>query len=333
VRAARAVLAVTVLIGLATSGPFAVGAGAQTDPVTPAVAAITVTPDTVLVDLQSVTVDLSGYSPGGVVSLSQCVLFGGGAGGVCHGATRTEVTVDQGGAATTPFVVRRVLMEAAAVVDCVTAAEGCGIVASQALQPTMVAPLTFDPAVPPAGPTLTVSPATDLRDGQVVEARGAGFTPNERLKLAQCPAPSVAFATCDLTAQVFVDADASGAFTLGFAVRVDIRAGGPDPTDVDCDASPGACTITAGVDRAASEHAAAPLTFATTGDGGILPRTGARAPALTGIAVALVLAGLGLLTARLTSAQAHQRARRPARRRARTHVRTESERVEPPRRV
>lgn len=277
-----------------TTSTAATTTTASSQPVTP-LASIAVAPADALRDLQAVQVTVSGYTPDAVVSLSQCALVDGGAGGVCHGATRGDVTADATGTAQTSFVVRRVVVEAGASVDCATAPGRCGIVASQSGQPTVSAALSFDASVPPAGPFLAVTPGSGLRDGDVVEVRGTGFTPGRAIKVAQCPAGTFAFEACDLSTQVAARSDGAGGFTVAFTVRAAIRSGGVEPDDVDCRTRQ--CVVTAADDVAASEHADAPISFASAEATGELPRTGSG-PATAGtVVLALALVGLGAIAA------------------------------------
>ncbi len=89
------------------------------------------------------------------------------------------------------------------------------------------------------GPTITVTPDTDLVDGQVVEVTGAGFTPQHSVWLAQCPTGITDLAdvmqACGQT-PVMVLPDASGGFSVPTEVRRRIPAG-------DCARAPGTCSM------------------------------------------------------------------------------------------
>ena len=312
----RCVFVSAAALALTLAGPAPAGAGAppatatsttapatttSAAPVT-ALAAVAVLPSVGLRDLQAVEVTVSGYAPDAPVGLAQCVVFGAGAGGICHGANRQDVTTDGAGTARATFVVRRVITEALGAVDCATDPAGCAIFASQAAQPTTHAPLSFDAAVPPSGPVITVVPDTGLRDGQTVQVTGSGFTPDRRIKVAQCPAGTFAFEACDLATQVFAQSDAAGSFSVAFTVRAGIRAGGVAPGDVDCRAAADGtlpCTVTAADDLAASEHADVAVSFgaATTPDR-TLPRTGGSSAELVLGAACLLALGRFLVRAR-----------------------------------
>jgi hypothetical protein len=50
----------------------------------------------------------------------------------------------------------------------------------------------------PAGRTLTVTPSTDLKNGDVVTLSGSGFTPHDRVYYAECLVGSINETRCDL---------------------------------------------------------------------------------------------------------------------------------------
>jgi LPXTG-motif cell wall-anchored protein len=261
--------------------------------------AATVSPATGLRDLQTVQVSGTGFAPNATVPVSQCVLGPGGTvAGICYGATRVTVTADATGAFTTPFVVRRVIVEAGPSQDCAASPGICGVsVGSTAVVASP--PLEFDAAVPPNGPALQVDPASGLVDGTTVHVTASGFTPNQQVKVAQCRAGGFGFAGCDLATQVMATPDANGAFTLDFVVHAAIVASGTDGGPVDCTLAPG-CAVVAANDVAASEFANATLTFAAPVDND-LPRTGGATTPLAAVAAALLLLGLAASARRRTA--------------------------------
>lgn len=71
-----------------------------------------------------------------------------------------------------------------------------------------------------ATPKVTVSPSTNLKNGQVVTVTGTGFTPNWRVYVAQCgPVNSGTSANCKPGAAV-AQADAKGKVSLKFKVII-----------------------------------------------------------------------------------------------------------------
>jgi hypothetical protein len=87
------------------------------------------------------------------------------------------------------------------------------------------------------GPALTVTPNTDLDDGQVVTAKGRGYTPNSSLGMIQCVAGADSIDDCDGQTAASFSADARGGFERPFTVRQVITHNGSQQTD--CAAQPG----------------------------------------------------------------------------------------------
>lgn len=112
------------------------------------------------------------------------------------------------------------------------------------------------PAVPAAGqeagpvPTFTVTPATDLADGQVVTASGSGWSPHEGVGLSVCGADE---AVCPVPT-LWVEADGAGAFSTDVRIRVAYAA---DGGATDCRAE--ACSFVA---RQDSVEVGAAVSFA-----------------------------------------------------------------------
>lgn len=172
--------------------------------------------------------------------------------------------------------------------------QGAAVVAAAAAL-TWLTPASAGGAQTEPGPTLTVTPDTELVDGQTVEVTGAAFTPGDEVFLVQCPAGTTGFdvATyCRLHATR--TADDSGRFSMFMAVTSEVGS-------VDCAASPGACTVAAVDISPMSVVAAAPIAFAdgqttppsisvapSTGldHGDVVTVTGADFPADTEVSVA-----------------------------------------------
>jgi hypothetical protein len=82
----------------------------------------------------------------------------------------------------------RLYLDTGATVDC--RVEACALFASATgeFSEAGLVPLAFDPAGPAAPPpTVSVDPAIDLVDGQVVTVTGEHFLPNRSVNLYQCP--------------------------------------------------------------------------------------------------------------------------------------------------
>jgi hypothetical protein len=274
---------------------------------------ITVTPDTGLHDLQTVTVSGSSFAAGKSLSVAQCRIVNGTTAGVCYGATRVDVTTDGSGAFTMAFVVRRLIVESGSPVDCASAPDTCGIaVDGPASGSLVVAPLSFDASVPAAPPTLTVTPDRDLADGASVTVTGAHFTPSAAVDLRQCISGTFALESCDPGSGGSATTDASGSFTTTVAVHttITITSAGATPSvpagPHDCRVV-NDCTLVAANAQGASEFAAAPTLFVPLTEPTPPPTTnpslaftggGTRAPFLVLAGLALLLAGAALIRRR-----------------------------------
>ncbi len=117
--------------------------------------------------------------------------------------------------------------------------------------------LDFDDSVPPPlPPTITVTPHTDLVQGQSVTVTGANFAPSSFVALTECLTDSNYQPFCSGGGSG-VQTDSTGGFTQQFAVRRGVLDFGSSyPPEVeDCAESPGYCSIIAfsfdGQDRGA----------------------------------------------------------------------------------
>jgi hypothetical protein len=212
--------------------------------VSAAAPAITVSPAVGLVDLQSVTVTGSGFTPGAFLAVQQCkagtiVLFP-----TC-GFGGPFVTADGSGAFVTTMVVRRtirtpvnlaydcVASPGACEIDVIDSGPGGGGIASQSL--------TFDPSAPsPALPSLTVEPSADLVDGQVVNLDATGFVAGDNIVVIECTHTLGDGLHCANAR--FVPADATGSVHVAFTVRRIVHSnqtGAP----FDCASVPGECAL------------------------------------------------------------------------------------------
>jgi hypothetical protein len=150
--------------------------------------ALVVTPNTDLVDFQTVSVTGTGFPADSSIGLLECQT-GAFDLGSCDLSTLAFPTTDATGSYTTDFVVQRLINTSAGQVDCAPSA--CMLFS--ALDPTSVdvasAPLGFDPNVPPR-PRLEVSITVNPR-GTVVSKTGVVTVSGT--------------VTCNMPADVFVD--------------------------------------------------------------------------------------------------------------------------------
>jgi hypothetical protein len=146
-------------------------------------------------------------------------------------------------------------------------------------------PLQFDPAVPPIGPTVVVSPDADLVDGQTVTVSGIDFpfspypAPPVDIVVLQCPTDPTGPSGCipSPAPSGVVATDPAGAFTA--AITVSRLLTGPTG-EVGC-AVAGACEITVGYTGDGGTPIRTPIRFRAPTPTTI-PSAVAASPAFTG---------------------------------------------------
>jgi virginiamycin B lyase len=216
--------------------------------------AITVTPDTGLVDGQTITVSGTGFTGQSELAFYQCA----GPSGLedCRRvlAADDSVPVANDGTFWGSGRVRAVFTDNGTTHDC--RVEACTLAVDYVFRidsasgrpspeatgtpegddfPLAKAPIAFDPAgplLPP--PVLTATPDTGLVDGQSVDVAGTGYTPDSTVRLTLCPTASTSIADCDFSGPfpVELQADATGA--IATTVEVVTRVVGFDEGPVDC---------------------------------------------------------------------------------------------------
>ena len=139
--------------------------------------------------------------------------------------------------------------------------------ASNALLKQIAAILIGAPASGSPAPTITVTPATDLIDGQTVQVTVAGLHPEDKVWLSECAtAADVNPFGCGtgLPEMPFLITDATGHASGAFTVTADIPTAAEDGTTQPCST----CVLAAVSGDAAGSPpaptASAPLTFAPT---------------------------------------------------------------------
>jgi hypothetical protein len=208
---------------------------------------VTVTPDTDLVQFQSVSLAGSGFNPSAGVQIVECRADATSPGDCVQGSM--FVSTSATGTFTTPVVVRRVLHLESGDFDCASAPGACTLVSSSfgASTVVVVSPISFDPNAPvPPPPSITVAPDADLVHGQSVTLTGANFAPSSPVAIGECVSGTPVFGPCGLGLQ-FAISDANGAFTKTFTVGrgvVDFSSGFP-PQVVDGAESSGRCSLVA----------------------------------------------------------------------------------------
>jgi Carboxypeptidase regulatory-like domain/Neocarzinostatin family len=182
--------------------------------------ALTVTPDTNLVDGDVVALHGTGFTPSSTVFFCQGVEEGTPGQEDC-GVPFQSATADATGEFDATYTVRRFITppSVGAEIDCAQPSANCRFGASDSIFPTAdtvaFAPIAFAPQPPR---TVTVTPDTDLVDGDVVALGGSGFTPGDTINFCQGVQAGQPGAPCgapELSAQV----DATGEFAASYTVR------------------------------------------------------------------------------------------------------------------
>lgn len=183
-RGAGAVAGVLTALTLFTASPASSASSASAEP------SITVVPDTNLVDFQTVTVSGAGFSPEFDLGVAMCTAEPLSLDD-CDLDTVGFAFTDETGTFTLDYTVERLIeTPAAGTVDCATVAGGCLVGAADInLTEVAIAPVTFDPNVPPQ-PRLEVELTVDPV-GTVAPKAGTGTVSGT--------------VTCSSPAEVFVD--------------------------------------------------------------------------------------------------------------------------------
>ena len=259
-RLLTAVVAVAALVVLGVPAASAAPGGPGS---TPAAAGLTVTPASGLLNDQVVTVTGSGFPAGAQVAVTQCVKVTGGTAQDCNLGRVGYATADGSGAFSVGYTVQRILYVRGTTTDCAVAGAcviGAGVPPDGA-QGAASADIQFDPSAPlPPPPSITVTPSTNLLDGQTVTVEGSDFPSGSFVVLVECvDAASGGQSNCDLSNQMGTGADASGSFSV--TMRLSRLISTPAQGTTDC-AQPSTCIIGAGVPPDGSQGSAkAPIQF------------------------------------------------------------------------
>ncbi|MEM7143128.1 MAG: neocarzinostatin apoprotein domain-containing protein [Actinomycetota bacterium] len=231
-----------------------------------------VTPDSDLVDGQSVRVRGTGFTPGASVALIQCAGINGengqaGEGGVgnCDLSNYVLGGVDQQGFVDMQLTVHRYIATGDGEIDCALATVQCAMAIGniQNYDESGVAPIWFDGNVEGVrSPYLTLDRTSGLRDGDPIVVTGANFQPGEEVSLSQCIIGGpYSFGSCfasDLITDTVVVGD-DGTFTVTISARRELPFYGAD-----CFDDPYGCRV------AAQGWSDAPNPVGITYDGSVL---------------------------------------------------------------
>jgi len=244
----------------------------------PAQPVLTVTPSMGLGSRQLVAVTGHGYGANEALSLGECTRTSTFANYSCFFFPAGAVT-DATGSFITTVTVRRFIPGYPQQIDC---APSTCLIATYSFDDVLAATgadIDFDPNAPlPPPPTITVSPATGLVDGQAVTVSGSGFSPYASVGMSQCRAGATSSSDCASTFQVAL-ADANGSFSAQLTVHTQLQITNfmtsapleaapvlftPTVTTVDCTSALGACIIGAANLADTTEVGTTPLSFAAT---------------------------------------------------------------------
>ncbi len=270
IRAASA--AIVVVVGAALT-PGLATAQVRPHASTPTVV---VTPSTGLTNGQAVSVSGSGFAPSTTMVITECLATATTSAG-CDTSDLAPATTDaSGNLPTTSFkVVAGTIGSGGTCGTSASDASNCVIVVST-LQGAVAgyAPITFATSsggtttttttttTPPSttSPTITVTPATGLKNQQNVSVTGSGFTPGNSVYVLECVATATGQSGCDIGGATAAVIDSSGNLpTTSFQVTTgSIGSGGSCGTTA---ANVGACVVVV-ANPTGGDRAVLPITFA-----------------------------------------------------------------------
>ena len=211
--------------------------------------AVAVTPDTDLVNRQTVTVTGTGYPPDEEVQIEVCA----------DGVAATKVggpigppeacdyvayqNTDGSGGFSAAVKVHRIFRYEGPELDCAKTACVLRVESYSDVLATASVPIAFDDSLPapPPYPEINVTPGTTLEDGTAVTVTGAGFAPSASVGVGQCVNSPTSERDCDSRVGITVTTDATGAFTATIHVRRVITTA--NAATIDCSARAGRCLI------------------------------------------------------------------------------------------
>ena len=181
--------------------PISFGAPAPAGP------SITLTPSTGLASGAKVTITGSGFTAGDSLFAVECLATATSSAD-CNTAGATPITVNSDGTLpSTSFTVTTGTIGSGACGTTAANAAGCVISVSTAAGGDAAhASITFAVAVP----TITVSPATGLKNGAKVTITGSGFTAGDSLFAVQCLASATSAAGCNTAGATPITANSDG---------------------------------------------------------------------------------------------------------------------------
>jgi hypothetical protein len=172
------------------------------------------TPSTGLANGGTVALTGSGFTAGDSLYAVECLKTATSSAG-CDTATATPITAGSDG--TLPSTSFKVATGTVGNGTCGTSAtdyNSCVIeVANASGGDEGISTIDFSlgsSTTPPAGPTVSVSPSTGLKNGQSVTVTGSGFTAGDSLFAVECLASATGQAGCDIGSATAITANADG---------------------------------------------------------------------------------------------------------------------------
>ncbi|MGZ4727511.1 MAG: neocarzinostatin apoprotein domain-containing protein [Acidimicrobiales bacterium] len=237
------------------------------------------TPDTGLIDAQTVAVDGTGFRPGSTyLEIRQCT-SGATQVSQCHsGSYQNYYPVNPDGSFHSSTRVHGLLAtDGGAIVDCRLSPTACVLMVGTFYDgfDAVAAAIAFDPDAPALPPALiTANPSTGLIDGQTTTVTGTGFLANSPVGISQCATSSTSM-TC--SGGTFVYTDGNGDLSVPLAVRARLWAG----EILDCRDPSVDCSLQAYSYEDSDQHSVTPITFDPNGP--LLPPPTMTATPSTGL--------------------------------------------------
>jgi hypothetical protein len=225
-----------------------------------------VTPNSNLVDLQTVTVVGSHFSPSALLGTTECISNAVDANS-CDLSTLDYAVSGPTGAFVSHRPVRRILDINGKPVDCaVPTACSLGIGNVDAFTESVAVPISFNPAVPPIVTRIRAVPAANLRDHQLVTVTGQGLTPGSQIDVTECLAAGSpdSFGCAYETDRLATVTNAGTISIPNFAIEREFLSFNQNGLQtVDCAATPHTCVLEALV-NGFGKALDAPLSFDPT---------------------------------------------------------------------
>jgi hypothetical protein len=225
-------------------------------PQTPTVFAV---PATGLKDHQVIKVTGAGMIPNNGIQIAECAA-GTPSYTTCEYSTAIFVQTGPSGKFSALWPVQRILFLQTGTLDCGSTLGACVVFAGNfygSLEQA-TAPLAFNPNIPPQTQTISASPNSALKDHQLVQVVGNGYTPGANIAVIQCRSGAASQGDCDYGTATTATPGLTGQFTITYPVhRILSFYSGP----LDCASAPQACTVVAANTFRNSEAASAPLGF------------------------------------------------------------------------